>query len=97
MTNVLDILYRLDAEAFKEVALENIVTDLFYFSFTTLTTVGYGDSSSAGSFSCLLTNFRRRVCVVYPTIFIALLVGQRKSVLVSISRINNSFANSSPS
>jgi len=70
-----DVLYRLDPQSFKGVFPENISPDLFYFSFTTLTTVGYGDISPAAAFSRILANLEGIFGVMYPTIFIALLVG----------------------
>lgn len=74
-----DILYRFDPQSFKGVSPENISPDLFYFSFTTLTTVGYGDISAAASFSRILANLEGVFGVMYPTIFIALLVGLYQS------------------
>lgn len=72
---VYDILYRLDPQSFKGISPENISPDLFYFSFTTLTTVGYGDLSPAVAVSRILANLEGVFGVMYPTIFIALLVG----------------------
>jgi hypothetical protein len=48
---------------------------LFYFSFTTLTTLGYGDITPAGKFAQVLANMEAIAGQVYLAIFIARLVG----------------------
>ena len=47
---------------------------LFYFSFTTLTTLGYGDISPINSFAMMLANLEALVGQLFPAIFIAKLV-----------------------
>jgi hypothetical protein len=76
---VYNILYSLEPQAFNGVSPDNIGPDLFYFSFTTLTTVGYGDVSPTDTFSRLLANLEGIFGVMYPTIFIALLVSLYQS------------------
>lgn len=51
------------------------LNDLIYFSFTTLTTTGYGDISPGIAFAKVLANFESIIGVMYPTIFIARLIG----------------------
>jgi len=46
-----------------------------YFSFTTLTTVGYGDITPVSSFAMMLTNLEGIAGQLFLTIFIARLVG----------------------
>jgi hypothetical protein len=48
---------------------------LFYFSFTTLTTLGYGDIVPKGKFVMMLTNFEAISGQIYLAVFIARLVG----------------------
>jgi hypothetical protein len=50
-------------------------TSLFYFSFSTLTTLGYGDIVPKGNFAMMLANFEAIAGQVYLTIFVARLVG----------------------
>ena len=45
-----------------------------YFSFTTLTTVGYGDISPASDITRMLTNLEAIVGQMYPAIIISILV-----------------------
>ena len=48
---------------------------LFYFSFTTLTTLGYGDIVPKGNLAMMLTNFEAISGQIYLAVFIARLVG----------------------
>ncbi|MGI0485778.1 potassium channel family protein [Pantanalinema rosaneae CENA516] len=50
-------------------------SDITYFSFITLTTVGYGDIAPISPFARILANLEAIVGIMYPTIFIARLVG----------------------
>jgi hypothetical protein len=50
-------------------------TSLFYFSFTTLTTLGYGDIVPTGKVMMMLTNFEAISGQIYLAVFIARLVG----------------------
>ena len=57
-------------------ARETIQTfDLLYFSFTTLTTVGYGDVTPVSQLAKVVANFEAIIGVIYPAIFISRLVG----------------------
>jgi hypothetical protein len=53
---------------------ENFDFPFIYFSFTTLTTLGYGDVTPATPFAAALTNAEAIVGQLYPTIAIARLV-----------------------
>ncbi len=68
--------YIFDPNAFST-SIETI--DLFgsmvYFSFTTLTTLGYGDITPTSELARVLANFQAIVGMLYPSIFIARLVG----------------------
>lgn len=70
------IVFLIDPEAFKH-PLENIDinTKLVYFSFTTLTTLGYGDITPANELTMALSNLEAIVGQMYPAIVIARLVG----------------------
>ncbi len=52
----------------------NVGTNLIYFSFTTLTTVGYGDIVPVGPFARSLANFESVIGQLYPAILIGRLV-----------------------
>lgn len=47
---------------------------LFYFSFTTLTTLGYGDISPLNSVGMMLSNIEALLGQLFPAIFISKLV-----------------------
>jgi hypothetical protein len=61
-------------ESFKFPATENFNDTLTYFSFTTLTTLGFGDVTPATPFARALTNAEAVVGQLYPSIYIARLV-----------------------
>ena len=67
------LLYELDPTSFS-VQFAN-AWKLLYFSFTTLTTVGYGDITPVSSFAMMLTNLEAIVGQLFLTIFVARLVG----------------------
>ncbi|MEM7717215.1 MAG: potassium channel family protein [Cyanobacteria bacterium P01_A01_bin.68] len=46
-----------------------------YFSFTTLTTLGYGDIIPVSPLAKMLTNLEAIIGQLYPAILIAILVG----------------------
>lgn len=78
-TGMYDIVHTFDPNSFNAVS-ENISrADLTHFSFTTLTTVGYGDISPASEIARVLANLEGMVGVMYPTVFIARLVGLHSS------------------
>ncbi|MEM8544637.1 MAG: potassium channel family protein [Cyanobacteria bacterium P01_H01_bin.119] len=69
------IVYTLDANAFSS----NLVTEtsylkVLYFSFVTLTTLGFGDIVPVTEIASVLTVLEALVGQIYPAIFIALLV-----------------------
>lgn len=55
--------------------LEQSYAKTIYFSFTTLTTLGYGDIVPVQDFALVLTNTEAIIGQMYPAIFIATLVG----------------------
>ena len=74
------LLYRivsiLDPNAFSEVGDTSSLFDtLFYFSFTTLTTLGYGDVTPISELARTLATFEAMIGVMYPAIYIARVVG----------------------
>ncbi|MBE9170402.1 two pore domain potassium channel family protein [Pleurocapsales cyanobacterium LEGE 06147] len=73
-TFIYQIVLILDSHAFshsKEIEEYNY---LFHFSFTTLTTLGYGDITPINQFAMNLANLEAIVGMMYPSIFIARLV-----------------------
>lgn len=70
------IVAALDAEAFSQpLLLQNSYIKAFYFSFTTLTTLGYGDILPKSEIALVLTNLEAIVGQMYSTVFITILVG----------------------
>lgn len=65
--------YALNAEAFSRSFTNG--WELVYFSFTTLTTVGYGDITPRLPFAMMLTNLEGIVGQLFLTVFVARLVG----------------------
>ncbi|MEM6521441.1 MAG: ion channel, partial [Cyanobacteria bacterium P01_C01_bin.70] len=47
----------------------------FHFSFTTLTTLGYGDIIPVSEVALVLANLEAIIGQIYPAVFIAVLVG----------------------
>ena len=69
------IVYTLDPNAFSSALVtETSYLNMFYFSFITLTTLGFGDIVPANEIASVLTILEALVGQMYPTIFIALLV-----------------------
>ena len=70
------IVATLDPQAFSQ-SLESIdlLDSMFYFSFTTLTTLGYGDITPVSDIARTLANLEAVVGMMYPAIYIARLVG----------------------
>ena len=70
------IVATLDANAFSQpLFLENSFLRALHFSFTTLTTLGYGDIVPISEIAQVLTNLEAIVGQMYSTVFIAILVG----------------------
>ena len=65
-----------DADAFSQpLFLEGSFLRALHFSFTTLTTLGYGDIVPLSEVAQVLTNLEAIVGQIYSTVFIAILVG----------------------
>jgi len=75
-TLLYQVVFQFSADAFLD--LEALPTDprfsLLYISFTTLTTLGYGDITPTSSASMGLTNMEAIIGQLYPAVFIARLV-----------------------
>ena len=70
------IVYHFDPNAFSEsVELIDLYDSMMYFSFTTLTTLGYGDITPVSGLARNLANLEAVAGMMYPAIFIARLVG----------------------
>ncbi len=67
-----DLVFLLDSSAYTHEM--NLLNDYIYFSFTTLTTLGYGDISPTNLFAQSLTNLEAIIGQMYPAILIARLV-----------------------
>ena len=64
-----------DNNAFSQsITDQNSLQTLVYFSFTTLTTVGYGDISPASPLTKTLTNLQGVIGQMYPAVIISILV-----------------------
>jgi len=74
-TLVYRVLFSYDPEAYRNILEPG--TDLFYYSFVTLTTLGYGDVTPASAYAKDLAIFEAFVGQVYLAVFIAQLVGLR--------------------
>ena len=69
-----ELILLLDVDAFS-IQIENLETyKLVYFSYTTLTTLGYGDISPLNKLAMALANLEAIIGQMYPAIFIARLV-----------------------
>jgi Ion channel len=72
---IYDIIHLFNVNSFNPVSVDTTRADLLHFSFSTLTTVGYGDISPASEMARVLANLQGIVGVMYPAVFIARLVG----------------------
>lgn len=69
-----ELILLIDVDAFS-IQIENLETyKLVYFSYTTLTTLGYGDISPINKLAMALANLEAIIGQMYPAIFIARLV-----------------------
>lgn len=73
-TSLYTIVDIFDTNAFNAISTPITRSDLAHFSFTTLTTVGYGDISPASQIARVLANLEGMIGVLYPAVFIARLV-----------------------
>jgi Ion channel len=69
------MIYLFDADAFSNISPENYLRKLNYYSFITLTTVGYGDITPQNSLAMSLANIEAIIGQLFPAIIIARLVG----------------------
>jgi hypothetical protein len=69
------IIYSIDPQTFNNIDPEIFIQQLRYFSFVTLTTLGYGDITPAYSLTMSLANLEAIVGQLFPAIMIARLVG----------------------
>jgi hypothetical protein len=73
--SIYNILLIIDADAFRGINLDGEESfQLLYYSFTTLTTLGYGDIVPINRFAMILANMQAIVGMMYPAIYIARLV-----------------------
>lgn len=73
--NFYSIILAFDPNAFKGLSSElEQQYQLFYFSFTTITTLGYGDITPVNKFAMSLANAQAIIGLMYPAIFISRLV-----------------------
>lgn len=69
------LIYTFDANAFSSALLtETSYLNTLYFSFVTLTTLGFGDIVPVNEIASVLTVLEALVGQIYPTVFIGLLV-----------------------
>jgi hypothetical protein len=68
-----EVVYIWDAAAFSD-PCGDCHPDLLYFSYTTLTTLGYGDILPVNTWARTLANLEAITGLMYPAIFIARLV-----------------------
>jgi hypothetical protein len=69
-----DVVYTFDPNSFRSLSGVDKQANLIYFSFTTLTTTGYGDIAPANQVSRAFANVESIMGVMYPSILIARLV-----------------------
>ena len=73
--NIYNIIVIIDVDAFRGITLDDEkFFQLMYYSFTTLTTLGYGDIVPVNKFAMSLANIQAIVGMMYPAIYIARLV-----------------------
>lgn len=75
-SNLYQIILLIDSNAFQGLSIDQTSRDyqIFYYSFTTLTTLGYGDITPLNRFAMTLANAEAIFGLLYPSIFIARLV-----------------------
>lgn len=65
-----------DPDAFSQpLMMKDAYLKTFHFSFTTLTTLGYGDIVPVSEVALVLTNLEAIIGQLYPAVFISVLVG----------------------
>jgi hypothetical protein len=73
------IIYSINPQTFNNIDPERFIQQLRYFSFVTLTTVGYGDITPVYPLTMSLANLEAIVGQLFPAIMIARLVGLYKA------------------
>jgi hypothetical protein len=73
------IVYLIDPNAFSHLTSVNYIQKLNYFSFITLTTLGYGDITPQHPIAMSLANMEAIIGQLFPAIVIARLVGLYES------------------
>ena len=84
------IVYLLEPNAFNQlIETVDLFDAMFYFSFTTVTTLGYGDISPISDIARTLANLEAVIGVMYPAIYISRVVAliQLKRQVTVISHI----------
>ncbi len=75
-TSIYLLIYQLNTSAFSGLTASNVNSDLIYFSFVTITTLGYGDILPISKLAKTLTWMESYTGQAYLTILMALLVGR---------------------
>lgn len=73
--NLYGLIYLFNSNSFKGIVSSNSQAELLYFSYTTLTTVGYGDITPVVNIARIFANLESVVGIMYPAIYISRLVG----------------------
>lgn len=73
--NIYELIYLFNVNSFKGIVSSNSQADLLYFSYTTLTTVGYGDITPVVNMARIFANLESIVGIMYPAIYISRLAG----------------------
>lgn len=71
---IYNIINTFDPNAFRGLTYPKTQVELVYFSFITLTTLGYGDIAPVSAFARMFSSLEAIAGVMYPSIFIARLV-----------------------
>lgn len=74
--NIYLMIYLIDPNAFSITDILKQPFDLLYFSFTTLTTLGYGDIKPVSIAAKVITNFESILGIIFPGVIIATLIGR---------------------
>ena len=83
--NIYEIIYTFNSNSFKGIVSSNSQADLLYFSYTTLTTVGYGDITPVVNIARIFANLESIVGIMYPAIYISRLAGMYSNEQVKSS------------
>ena len=74
---VYGVIISLDPQAFSQSMIEiESYGENIYLSFTTLTTVGYGDITPVSSWAKMFTNVEAIIGQLYPSVFLSILVSE---------------------